>query len=197
MKFNFLGTKIYVSFFFTVAVTIMLATDKTGYMLPTLLAVLVHEAAHLFIMWVLDCAPTSIRLIPASLQINKRFSFSPKNDILIAAVGPVANLILCATLYFNYVAFGNEAILYYSLLNLIIGCFNLLPVKGLDGGTILYNLICKFKGHEKAALIMRIITLILAAVVIFVAVTLTIRQRLNISVYIVGIYLFIMALMKF
>ncbi len=197
MKFSFLGTKIYVSFFFMAAVTIMLATDRTGYMLPTLFAVIIHEAAHLFVMWVQDCAPLSVRLIPASVQINKRFSFSPKNDILIAAAGPVANLLLCACLYFNYVAFGNMTVLYYSLLNLIIGCFNLLPVKGLDGGTILYNIICKFKGQEKAALIMRIITLILAAAVIFVAVTLTFRHKFNISIYIVGIYLFIMSLMKF
>lgn len=197
MKFSFLGTKIYVSFFFMAAVTIMLATDRTGYMLPTLFAVIIHEAAHLFVMWVQDCAPLSVRLIPASVQINKRFSFSRKNDILIAAAGPVANLLLCACFYFNYAAFGNMTVLYYSLLNLIIGCFNLLPVKGLDGGTILYNIICKFKGEEKAALIMRIITLILAAAVIFVAVTLTFRHKFNISIYIVGIYLFIMSLMKF
>ena len=52
MKFTFLGTKIYVSFFFTAAITVMLATDRTGYMLPTLFAVIIHEAAHLFVMWV-------------------------------------------------------------------------------------------------------------------------------------------------
>ena len=197
MKFSFLGTKIYISFFFMAAITIMLATDRTGYMLPTLFAVVIHEAAHLFAMWVLDCAPLSVRLIPASVQINKKFSFSQRNDILIAAAGPAANLLLCGCLYFNYAAFGNMTVLYYSLLNLIIGCFNLLPVRGLDGGTILYNVILKFKGQEKSALTMQIITLILAVAVIFVAVTLTFRHRFNISIYIVGIYLFVMALMKF
>lgn len=196
MKFNFLGTKIYVSFFFVAAITLMLATDRTGYMLPTVFAVIVHEAAHLFVMWVQDCAPLSVRLIPASVQINKRFSFSPKNDILIAAAGPAANLLLAACLYFNYAAFGNLTVLYYSLLNLIIGCFNLLPVKGLDGGTILYALICKWLGAEKGALIMRLITLILAVAVIFVAVTLTFRHKFNISFFIVGIYLLVMSLMK-
>lgn len=196
MKFKFLGTKIYVSFFFMAVITVMLATDRTGYMLPTLFAIIIHEAAHLFVMWVQDAAPLSIRLIPSSVQINKRFSFSPKNDILIAAAGPAANLLLCGCLYFNYVAFGNISVLYYAILNLIIGCFNLLPVKGLDGGTIVYTLICKFKGHHRAALIMRIITLIIAAAVIILAVTLTFRSRFNISVYIVGIYLLITALMK-
>ncbi len=197
MKFNFLGTKIYISFFFMAAITLMLATDRTGYMLPTLFAVIVHEAAHLFVMWVQDSAPLSIRLTPASVQINKRFSFSPKNDVLIAVAGPAANLILSACLYFNYAAFGNLTVLYYSLLNLIIGCFNLLPVRGLDGGTILYTLICKFWGEDKAALIMRLITLILAVAVIFVAVTLAFRHKFNISFFIVAIYLFVMALMKF
>ncbi len=197
MKFSFLGTKIYVSFFFMAAITLMLATDRTGYMLPTLFAVLIHEAAHLFVMWVLDCAPLSVRLIPASVQINKRFSFSAKNDLLIASAGPLANLILSACLYFNYAAFGSFTVLCYSLLNLIIGCFNLLPVRGLDGGTILYLLLCKLKGCEKAALYMRIITLILAAAVIIVAVTLTLRHKFNLSIYIVGIYLFVMSLMKF
>ncbi len=196
MKFNFLGTKIYVSFFFMAAVTLMLATDRTGYMLPTLFAVIIHEMAHLFVMWVQDCAPLSVRLIPASVQINNKFSFSPKNDLLIAAAGPAANLILCGCLYFNYAAFGNLTVLYYALLNLIIGCFNLLPVKGLDGGTILYILVCKFADVNKANLVMRIITLILAVVIIFVAITLTIRHKLNISMYIVGIYLLVMSLMK-
>ena len=196
MKFSFLGTKIYVSFFFMAAITVMLATDRTGYLLPTLFAILIHEAAHLFMMWVLDSAPLSIRLIPASVQISRKFSFSPKNDILIAIAGPVANLILSGCLYLNYSAFGHIGSLYSSLLNLIICCFNLLPVKGLDGGTILYNVLCKLKGYEKAALIMRIITLIIAVAVIFAAVTLTFRHRFNISIYIVGIYLFVTSLMK-
>lgn len=196
MKFTIFGTKIYISFLFMAAVTIMLATDRTGYMLPTLFAIICHEAAHLFMMWVLESAPLSIRLIPASVQINRKISFSPKNDILIAAAGPVANIILFLCLYINYSAFGNISVLCYALLNLIIAAFNLLPVKGLDGGTILYNMLCKLKGHDKAALIMRIITVILAVAVIFAAVTLTFRHKFNLSVYIVGIYLLVTSLMK-
>ena len=196
MKFKVLGTQIYISFFFMAAITLMLATDRTGLMLPSLFAVMLHELAHLFTMWVLDCAPKSVRLIPASIQINSRFSFQYKNDILIAISGPVANLILCLCLYFNYAAFGNMAVLYYAVLNLIYGVFNLLPVKGLDGGTVLYAVLCKYKGPNKAAVIMKIVTLSLAVAVIFVAVTLTFRYKLNISIYIVGIYLLIMGLMK-
>ncbi len=196
MKFKVFGTQIYISFFFMAAITLMLATDRTGLMLPSLFAVMVHELAHLFTMWVLDCAPKSVRLIPASIQINSKFSFQYKNDILIAAAGPAANLLLCLCLYFNYAAFGKISVLYYAVLNLIYGAFNLLPVKGLDGGTILHAVLCKYKGPNKAAVIMKIITLSLAVAVIFIAVTLTFRYKLNISIYIVGVYLLIMGLMK-
>lgn len=57
MKFKFLGIEIYVSFLFAAILVIMLATDRTGLLLPSLFAIFVHEAAHLFAMWIVDCTP--------------------------------------------------------------------------------------------------------------------------------------------
>ncbi len=196
MKFKLLGTEIYISFLFCAVITIMLLTDKTGYMLPALFAVFMHEIGHLFMMWVVDCAPKRIKLIPASIQITTPFQKRYRNDILIAASGPIVNIILFLTLYFNFLAFGNQITLYFALLNLIIALFNLLPVKGLDGGTILYCILAKFKGCEKAALILKIITLVLAALIIVMAITLSLRGKFNISFYIMGIYLLITSLLK-
>ncbi len=196
MKFRFLGTEVYISFLFAAVISLMLATDKTGLALPTLFAVAVHETGHLFAMWLLDNTPKSIRLIPASVQITKSFSGRYKNDILIALAGPVVNLVLFLTLYINYLAFKNECILYYSLINLIAGAFNLLPVTGLDGGTVLFSLIAKKWDINKAMLVLRIITLLLGAIALFLAVSLTIRGEINLSVYIVAIYLFVSVLIK-
>ncbi|MBR4099692.1 MAG: site-2 protease family protein [Clostridia bacterium] len=177
-------------------ITAMLATDKTGFMLPTLFAVLMHEFGHLFIMWVLDCTPKKIKLIPASVQIVNSFSRGYKNDILIALSGPCVNLLLFSVLYYNYLCFKNEFTLYFALLNLLIGVFNLLPVKGLDGGTILFSLLCKFTDINRAVLIVKLITAIFALAVIITAVLLTIGGKLNASLYIIGIYLLIMCLIK-
>lgn len=196
MKFKLFGTEIYLSFLFMAAITVMLATDKTGYMLPALFAIFLHEAAHLFMMWLLECAPKRIKLIPASVQISTSLSKRYKNDVLIALSGPCANIVVFATLYFNYLAYKNEVTLYFALLNLVIGVFNLLPVKGLDGGTVLYSILCKYTDVNKACLIMRLITIILAISVISVAVLLTVKDKLNISLYIMGIYLLIMSLIK-
>lgn len=196
MKFKLFDTEIYISFLFAATVTIMLLTDKTGYMLPALFAIVLHELSHLFMMWLLECAPKRIKLIPASVQITAPFQKRYRNDILVAAAGSSVNILLFLTLYFNYLAFRNEVTFYFALLNLVIGGFNLLPVKGLDGGTILFCILEKYKGPDKAAVTLKIITIILAVALILTAITLTLRGKINISMYIIGIYLFVMCLLK-
>lgn len=196
MKFKLFGTEIYISFLFGAVITLMLATDKTGLAVPTLFAIFMHELGHLFCMWILDTAPKSVRLIPASVQITKNFGVSYKKDISVAICGPAVNLVLFFSLYFNYLAFKNQTTLCYALLNLIICIFNLLPVKGLDGGTIIFSILAKKFEYNRACLILRLITLTIATAILIVAVTLTIRGKINITVYLIGIYLIIMSIMK-
>ncbi len=196
MSFKLFGTKIYVSFFFCAVFTIMLAFDRTGLILPTFFAVLVHETGHLFAMWALDCEPNQIRLIPSSIQVVSSFSKRYRNDIIVAFCGPIVNFVLFATLYFNYLAFGNVLVLYYGLLNLIVGVFNSLPVLGLDGGTILYSFLAKRGDSSRATLIVKLITVITAVLIIAVAIIFTVKGKFNLSVYIIGIYLFMVCLIK-
>lgn len=196
MKLKLLGTEIYVSFLFMAVICVMLATDRTGLLLPTLFAVLMHEIGHLFAMWVLDCSPKQIKLIPASVQITAPLTSKYKNDIIIAIIGPIVNLLLFFVLYINFLCFKNSIILNYALINLLITIFNLMPVIGLDGGTILFSVLAKKTEYNKAILTLKIITLIVAAAVIFLAVTLTIRGKINISLYIIGIYLVIASIIK-
>ena len=174
----------------------MLATDKTGFALPTFFAVTVHELGHLFMMWVCDCCPKRIKLIPASVQITSSFSHTYKNDILVAVSGPVSNFVLFGTLYYNYVCFENETTLYFAIVNLLIGGFNLLPVKGLDGGTVLHSLLCKKTDINRANIVLKIITVIIGIAVVVTAIILTVSQKSNISLYIIGIYLLVISLIK-
>lgn len=196
MKFKLFGTQIYISFFFCAVFTIMLATDRTGLILPTFFAILMHEIGHLFAMWVLDCAPKQIRLIPASVQIVSDFSKRYKNDIIVAVCGPAVNYVFFLTFYFNYLAFKNEITLYYGLLNLIIGVFNSLPVSGLDGGTVLFSIIARKSNIDRAALVLKLITAVVALSVITVAIIFTIKGKFNISFYIIGIYFLEMSIIK-
>ncbi len=196
MRFKLFGTEIYISFLFSAAITVMLLFDKTGIILPLLFAVFMHEIGHLFVMWLRGTAPKRIKLIPASVQITKPITSGYKTDIIISLSGPIVNILLFGVFYYNYLCYQNITTLYISLLNLIIGVFNLLPVRGLDGGSILYAVISKYFGNDKAEITLNFISVFCGITLILGAVWLTVKGRFNISLYIMGMYLLVTTLMK-
>lgn len=195
MRFKLLGTEFYVSFLFAAIITAMIAFDRTGYILPLLFATVMHEIGHLAAMWILDCAPKRIRLVPATVEISASINTSHKNETAVALCGPAVNIILFFTFGINYLVFGKELSLICALINLLIAAFNLMPIKGLDGGTVLFLLLCR-KIPQKANLVMRLINLSLAAAFITAAVFLCFKGKFNISLFIIGLYLIITGTMK-
>ncbi len=196
MRFKLFGTEFYISFLFAAVITAMLAFDRTGYILPLIFAVTMHEAGHLFAMWIFECAPKRVRLVPAAVEISTKIQNGGKHEVIIALCGPAVNLLLFLSLWINYLAFGSETSLCCGLINLLIGIFNLLPVTGLDGGTVLFNLLCRKNELSRAGLMMRIINLSLAAVMILIAVCLCFQGQFNLSFFILALYLVIMSIIK-
>ena len=196
MKFKFLGTQIYISFLFCATLCFMIAIDRTGLIIPTLFAVFIHESGHLLAMWAADCQPKAVRLIPTSVQIIRGFSTKKYGEAAIAFCGPAANMVLFGVLYANYNIFGSEISLNFAILNLVIAVFNLLPVSGLDGGTILTLFIARFTNVYKAESIVSIITVVFAVVAFLLGVYLASIGTVNISVFIVAIYLLVCGMIK-
>jgi len=196
MKFSLFGTRFYVSFLFAVTLALMIAFDRTGLILPTLFAVLLHEIGHLFVMWLTDCTPVAVRLIPASVQIVRKMSPRYRDEVLIALAGPVVNLFLFGLLFVNYLAFKNNDILRLAILNLVIGTFNLLPVWGLDGGTVLCAILSKRWDISRAQGTVRIITAVLAALALGIGTFMWLRGGFNPSIFIVALYLLICSIIK-
>ena len=196
MRFRIFGTEFYVSFLFAAVITAMLAFDRTGFILPLLFAVLMHELGHLAAMWILDCAPKRIRLVPAAVEITTRIQSGGKYEIIIALCGPTVNLLLFASLFVNYLAFGNDSYLTVGLINLLIGLFNLLPVTGLDGGTVLFNILCRKTELSRAGLIMLIINFSVAAAALIAAIPLCFKGQFNLSFFILALYLAVMSIIK-
>ncbi len=196
MRFKFFGTEIYVSFLFVAVIAFMLATDRTGLVIPTLFAVLIHETGHFFAMWVVGCRPKAIRLIPASVQVIRGFSLRPYGEVGVAICGPAANIAVFLSLLLNYHYFSDRTSLVFGVLNLIIGMFNLLPVSGLDGGTILGAALSRLVEPKRADSIVKIITAIMSAAVLFIGIYMCFSGRFNISVFIVALYLLICSIIK-
>lgn len=196
MKIKLFGTEIYISFLFCAVLCFMLVIDRTGLIVPTLFAVFIHESGHLLAMWAADCQPKAIRLIPTSVQIVRSFSAKKYGEAAIAFCGPAANLVMFSVLFSNYSIFSSEQSFKFSILNLVIAMFNLLPVSGLDGGTLLTILLSRFTDIYKAESIVRIITGIFSFCAFLLGVYLAVSGTVNISMFIVAIYLGVCSLMK-
>lgn len=197
MRFRFFGTEIYISFLFSAVIAFMIATDRTGLVIPTLFSVLLHEVGHLIFMWIFECEPKSIKLVPASISITRGMSAKKYGDLLISLAGPMVNLIMFCSLYVNFLITKSAFSLDCALINLAFFIFNMLPVSGLDGGAILKIILSKkFKDPLKAERIVRIITLVVGLLVGIIGITLIINGELNISVFIVAIYIIISAFIR-
>lgn len=196
MRFRVFGTEIYVSFLFFAVITVMLAADRTGYALPTLCAAAFHETGHLFAMWIFECQPSSIRLVPASVSITGPFPRKKSGEVIIALAGPLFNMVIACSLLLNYKLASSNISLQYGLINLIIGLFNMLPVKGLDGGTVLTVIFEKAAGRTKAESMIKMITAIFGFLVLFAGLFLIIRGSINLSVIIMGLYILICAFLR-
>lgn len=196
MKFKLFGTEIYVSFLFAATLSFMLAVDRTGLVIPTFFAVFIHETGHLLAMWASGCQPKSVRLIPASVQIVQNFNVRETAQIAITLCGPAANIVVFIALFINFCAFKSDISLHFGILNLITAVFNLLPVSGLDGGTLLTLLIARRTDIFKAESIVRIVTAVFAFIIFIAGVYLWVTGTVNISLFIVALYLGICSVIK-
>lgn len=196
MKIKIFGTKINITFCFVAMLTLLIITDKSGYILPMILAVMVHEAAHLVTMHLVGCAPKEIVLIPASVRIIRGIAVKSSHETAISLLGPLANFVLFFIFYIAYLLFPYNKLLDFSVINLLIGVFNLLPVKGLDGGIILKKICQCFMSEQKAELMVNICAIILAVLLIFLGVRFLINHNKNFTPIILGIYLILSVAVK-
>ena len=114
MEFKFLGTKIYISFLFAALICFMIALDRTKLILPLIGGTVIHEGAHLLCMWAIGCQPKAVRLIPTSVQIVRNVTFKKYGEELIAAAGPLANILIF--LIYNYFVI----ICYFSIISYFV-----------------------------------------------------------------------------
>jgi Zn-dependent protease len=164
----------------------MIGYEISVWLLPVLIAVTLHEAAHGFVAhrlgddtaWRLGRVsfnpfkhidPFGTIVLPALLllahspflfgyakpvPVNFRALRHPRRDmILVAAAGPVMNLILAtlAALGFHVLGYAPDLLVRFLgenlrnalVLNVVLAVFNLMPIPPLDGGRILVGVLPK------------------------------------------------------
>ena len=127
ITFKIFGINLSISIAFMGVYTLMLYIDKTGLMLPTLLATIIHEAGHFAALLVFKSKPQRIILRVGAIGISGRFLLSPLKEITMLIMGPFFNIVLFFCFYWVYNLFGFITFLNMSLVMLVVGVFNLLP----------------------------------------------------------------------
>ncbi len=98
---------------------------------------LVHELGHILALKHLGYRIRRIDILPMGAVIVVPEGIPYFCEFIIALAGPAVSL-LCALLGFVVFLFAKTPItLYFGLINTVLGLFNLLPIKKLDGGKAL------------------------------------------------------------
>lgn len=197
MSFRLLGVSFEITVPFCLMLAFMLLIDRTGLMSYMLLAVCIHEGGHLLAMRRCGALPKAICLHAGTIQMKKSGRLlTEKQEARIALAGPAANLLCCAAGLFLYscTAFYMPAV--FALLSALFAAYNLLPIQGLDGGTLCYLALLGQWGEQKAAFIMTWISWGLITGLLAAGLWLLLGGAANPTLLTTGVYLAFMQALK-
>lgn len=122
---------------------LLLALDGTGLVRLSLLCALLHESGHVAVYLVLFRRLPRLKVSPTGICLSMRGVLLPSQKaLLLAAAGPLMNLLCCASAIFWMELAGYSYRGYwFAAVNLLLGTVNLLPLPGLDGQRIVEALL--------------------------------------------------------
>lgn len=114
----------------------LLLTDTPILLAALLPAALLHELAHYAVLRLCGVRTARFTLtgLGASLYVPELHRLSYGAELLSAAAGPLMNLLLWVLLSLT----GREELTLFAGAQMVVGVLNLLPVRPMDGGRILW-----------------------------------------------------------
>lgn len=183
--------------FFSVMLFISLLLSHSYFALAALLSVFLHELGHIIVAKILKIhlAECKIGIFGAALT-PEASDFSYVEEIFLCLGGPLANLLTAATVLPFFVLTKNTVILYFIISSVSLALLNLLPIKGFDGGRILYSLLCLLFDITAAERSLSVCSFITVLILWFVSVYFLMIANANLSLFIFSISLFFKLFVK-
>ena len=133
VEWTIYGCRVRVSCLFFALAAALLTLDRTGSAGFGIAAALMHETGHLIMLLLCRQKPSLICLDAFGVRVeypaHTRMGYC--KSLLVSLSGPAVNLLTAG--FLCLAAPGSRG----AAVHLAIGCFNLLPVTGLDGGEAL------------------------------------------------------------
>ncbi|QDR80131.1 M50 family metallopeptidase [Sporomusa termitida] len=192
------GVEIIFNNWFLVLLALFTAAGLGGKILLVFSAVLLHELAHMLMAGGLGYKVKQVELLPfgAMARVERLADAGAASEIMIAAAGPMASLVLAALCYarLNEAGAWQEVVRFYGEVNLTLALFNLLPALPLDGGRILRALLSRRRDYRESTAIVVTISHIIGCLLILLAgLEYWLQGIINLTMLIAAGFLFITA----
>ncbi len=159
MKARVSGVDFKVSFPAVAFLALAIICDKRGTVLLCLLSSVLHEFGHIIAMKINGVKIKSVAFNLGEVAINADLSsVSYKAELFINLGGVVVNFILAILGFLFYEISKLHFFHSFFISNSLIGVFNFLPVRYLDGGQILFIFLQKYFAPKISEIILNILT---------------------------------------
>lgn len=189
MSFRVLGVRFEVSYIFACAFSLFIANDRSGVLIPLIISILLHESAHALCLYIFKCKIKSVKLLIGTLRIEYEENIKDFEKIISLIAGPFMNIILAILTYY----LKNE--LYFAI-NIVLALYNLLPIKGLDGGAIFELFLLNFLPYKTVSKIILFTSLVVLSILIFLFILLLEDISFNYSTILFVLYLILPFILK-
>lgn len=191
MMLNIYGIKVEITFYFVAFIAFILSLKVPSNILITVISSLIHECGHIIMMIVLGNKPKKLRFELTGINIirNKEINISNRNEVIISFGGPLLNLIIVIFCCIYLCFYDNTIVITFACINLILMVFNLLPIKGLDGGNILFHLIIQYCDILFSSKVIKFTSVFFIVIIFIWGVYVLVVSRYNISLIMIAIFL--------
>lgn len=182
--------------FFGVLMLLSLFLTHSYLSLAALTAAALHECAHVLAARALGVSLGRLRLdiFGASLSLKGDLP-SYKREAAVALAGPLFNLLSAALLLLFPVSHSGFLSLFVSA-SLFLGLLNLLPIKDLDGGRVLFCLLAPLLPLNAAGRIVRLLSFCTILSLWMLSVYLLLRLGASLSLFVFSAALFCKCFLK-
>lgn len=193
-ELSFKKISVIFDFSFFATVTLLMLLSGTGAVLG-LAACLWHELGHLAVMGIKRVSVKKVLFYGAGIKIipDKSFDYADfRTEMPVLLAGSAANFIAAAGLW----VCDDLQLKLFAVINAVIGAFNLLPVKSLDGGKIIVSVIRRLCDYDRACQLECWLKRINGILIVAVLIVFAVSQKGNLTLYITLCYLLVVSLSK-
>ena len=189
------GIQLILNKWFILLIILFALAGMSSKVLLVFSAVLWHELAHAQVALMLRLKVKEIELLPFGgvARIEGLGAVGSSDEIMIAAAGPVASLVLAAFAYAGMLYAGMYADVweFFYKTNMMLAVFNLLPGLPLDGGRIIRAWLALYIDYGKATLVAAGFSKVLSAcLLIFIAYEYILSSTMNVTFLIAAVFLY-------